>query len=46
MYGHWIGSTVVFRPGIRFERSYDRPAYDLGTRSNQLSFTMDVIFKF
>jgi hypothetical protein len=46
MYGHWIGSTVVFRPGIRFERSYDRPAYDAGTRSNQLSFTMDVIFKF
>jgi hypothetical protein len=46
MYGHWIGSTVVFRPGIRFERSYDRPAYDAGIRNNQLSFTMDVIFKF
>ena len=46
MYGHWVGSTVVFRPGIRFERAYDAPAYDSGTRRNQLSFAMDVIFKF
>jgi len=46
MYGHWIGSTLVFRPGIRFDRSYDRPAYDAGTRQSQFSFTMDVIFKF
>jgi hypothetical protein len=21
MYGHWIGTTVVFRPNIRFERA-------------------------
>ena len=46
MYGHWIGSTVLFRPGIRFERAYDAPAYDSGARKNQFSFTMDVIFKF
>jgi hypothetical protein len=37
---------VLFRPGIRFERAYDRPAYDSGTRKNQFSFAMDVIFKF
>lgn len=46
MYGHWIGSTVVLRPGIRFEHSYDTPAYDLGKRNTQLSFTADIIFKF
>src|SRR5579859_6850582 len=46
MYGHWIGSTVLVRPGLRFERAYDAGAYDSGTRHNQLSFTMDVIFKF
>ena len=46
MYGHWIGSTILFRPGIRFERAYDRTAYDSGARKNQFSFAMDVIFKF
>lgn len=46
MWGHWIGSTVLFRPELRFERSYSTPAYDLGTRQNQFSFNMDVIFKF
>jgi hypothetical protein len=46
MWGHWIGSTVLLRPGLRFERAYDRPAYDQGTKQNQFSMTMDVIFKF
>jgi hypothetical protein len=46
MYGYWIGSTVLFRPGLRFERAYDRSAYDSGTRHDQLSFAMDIIFKF
>jgi hypothetical protein len=46
MWGHWIGSTVLFRPGLRYERSYDVPAYDNGTKQNQFSMTMDVIFKF
>lgn len=46
MYGHWVGSTVLVRPGLRFERAYDAAAYDSGTRHNQLSFTMDVILKF
>jgi hypothetical protein len=45
-WGHWIGSTVLFRPELRFERAYDAKAYDLGTKHNQLSFAMDVIFKF
>lgn len=46
MFGHWIGNTVVFRPGLRFERAYDRSAYDSGTARNQFSFTMDLIFKY
>jgi hypothetical protein len=46
MWGHWIGSTILFRPEIRFDHAYDRPAYDNGTRRNQLTFAIDVIFKY
>jgi len=46
MWGHWIGSTVLLRPGLRYERSYDAPVYDNGTKQNQFSLAMDVIFKF
>jgi len=45
-WGHWVGTTVLFRPELRFERSYDAPAYDNGTRQNQLTFASDVIFFF
>ncbi len=43
-WGHWVGTTVLFRPELRFERSYDVPAYDNGTRRNQLMLAGDVIF--
>jgi hypothetical protein len=46
MWGHWVGSTVVLRPEIRFDRAFDRRAYDDGTRQSQLQLAMDVIFKF
>lgn len=46
MWGHWIGTTVLFRPELRFEHSYDTAAYDGGRRNSQLTFGMDVIFKF
>lgn len=46
MWGHWIGSTVLFRPELRFEHSYQVPAYDNGTSRNQFSFAMDAIFRF
>jgi hypothetical protein len=46
MWGHWVGSTVLLRPELRFDRSFDRPAYDNGTRSSQFTLAMDVIFKF
>ena len=46
MWGHWVGSTVLFRPEIRFDRALDRRSYDEGTRQNQFQLAMDVIFKF
>jgi hypothetical protein len=46
MYGHWIGTTLLLRPGIRFEHAYRLPAYDAGTKNSQFSFAMDMILKF
>jgi hypothetical protein len=49
---HWIGNTVTIRPEIRFDHSYDRPAFDapcfgcLGIKQSQLVFASDVIFHF
>jgi hypothetical protein len=45
-WGHWVGTTVLFRPELRFERSYDVPAYDNGTKKNQLMLAGDVIYFF
>ena len=45
-YGHWIGSTVLFRPELRLEHSYDVAAYDLGTKKTQLVVAGDVIYHF
>jgi len=45
-WGHWIGSTILFRPEARFERSYDVPAYASGTHKNQFVVASDVIFFF
>jgi hypothetical protein len=53
-WGHWIGTTILLRPELRFEHSYDRPAYDSpcllcglpGTKKSQLTFASDAIFFF
>jgi hypothetical protein len=45
-WGHWVGSTILFRPELRFERSYDVPAYDDGFKKNQLTLAGDVIYFF
>jgi hypothetical protein len=45
-WGHWVGTTVLFRPELRFERSYDAAAYNNGTKHNQLTFATDVILFF
>ena len=43
-WNHWIGSSIVFRPEIRFERSYLLPAYDDGTKKNQVILSGDMIW--
>ncbi len=45
-WNHWIGSTIVFRPEIRFEHAFDMRAYDTGTRQSQVMFAGDVIYFF
>jgi hypothetical protein len=45
-YGHWIGSTLLFRPEIRLEHSYDLAAYDLGTKKTQFIVAGDVTYHF
>jgi Putative beta-barrel porin-2, OmpL-like. bbp2 len=45
-WGHWFGSTVLVRPEIRFERAYDQPAYDAGTKKNQFVLAGDLIYHF
>jgi len=46
MWCHWIGSTVQIRPELRFERAWDRKAYDNGRRQSQLTAASDLIFHF
>lgn len=45
-YVHWIGSSIIMRPELRFERSFERPAYNNGSSMNQLVFACDFIFKY
>ena len=46
-WGHWFDvwgeNTALFRHEIRYEHSYDAPAYDLGTRKSQLMLAADLI---
>jgi hypothetical protein len=46
MWGHWIGSTVLLRPELRFDHSFGEAAYDRGTHHSQFQFATDVIVKF
>jgi hypothetical protein len=46
MWCHWIGSTVQWRPELRFERAWDKKAYDDGRHYNQLTLASDLIFHF
>jgi putative OmpL-like beta-barrel porin-2/carboxypeptidase family protein len=45
-WNHWIGSTLVFRPEIRYEHAFDMSAYDTGTKKTQIMFAGDVIYFF
>jgi hypothetical protein len=42
----YIGTTVMLRPELRFDHSWDLDAYNGGKARNQLFFGMDLIYKF
>jgi len=46
MWCHWIGTTIQIRPELRFERAWDRKAYDNGRYQNQFTAASDLIFHF
>ena len=43
-WNHWIGSTVVFRPEVRYDHAYEAPAYDSGLKKSQLMLAADMIW--
>jgi Putative beta-barrel porin-2, OmpL-like. bbp2 len=45
-WGHWVGTTTLFRPEIRFDHAFDANPYDNGTKHNQFMFACDAIFFF
>jgi len=45
-WNHWVGTSVLLRPELRFERSYQAMAYDGGHRHNQLMFAADLLWFF
>ena len=42
----YIGSTIMLRPEIRFDHSWDRLGYNNGAAKNQFFAGMDLIYKF
>ena len=45
-YNQWFGSTVQFRPEIRFDHAWDRRSYDNGARTNQFTAAADLVLHF
>jgi len=45
-WAHWIGTTVLIRPELRFEHAYNVPAYNNGAKKSQFVFAGDVIYHF
>ncbi len=43
---HWIGSTIQIRPELRYDRAWDRPAYNNGTRLNQFTAAADLVLHY
>jgi hypothetical protein len=42
----WFGNTVLLRPELRFDRSWDRAAYNGGRSSNQFTLATDLVYRF
>jgi hypothetical protein len=45
-YGHWLGTTMLLRPELRYEHSFDVLAYSSGTKKSQFVFASDIIWFF
>ena len=45
-WAHYFSQNIMVRPEARYERSYNTPAYDNGTRKNQFTVAADMIFRF
>ncbi|HXM74195.1 MAG TPA: outer membrane beta-barrel protein, partial [Chthoniobacterales bacterium] len=43
---YWPDKLITIRPELRFDHSYDVPAYNNGRDKSQLAFVTDVIFHF
>lgn len=43
-WNHWLGSTVLIRPELRFEHAYNAPAYDSGLKKSQFMLAGDLIW--
>jgi hypothetical protein len=43
-WNHWLGTTVLLRPEVRFEHAFDAAAYDSGNRHTQWMFSGDIIW--
>jgi hypothetical protein len=45
-WAHYFSNNLITRPEVRYERSWQTPAYDNGTRKNQFTVSADVIIRF
>jgi hypothetical protein len=41
-----MGALDLIRPELRYERAYDSPAYNEGTKKSQFVFAGDIIWHF
>ncbi len=44
-WAHYFSPNLIMRPEIRYDRAYNTPAFDNGTRKNQFTFGADVIMR-
>jgi hypothetical protein len=43
---HWLSDLITIRPEVRFERAYNMPANDFGTKKNQFTFAVDALIRY
>lgn len=43
-WNHWIGSTILMRPEVRYDYAYNAPAYDSGHKKGQFMLAGDLIW--